>query len=120
MKPHDCSKIAGAAVSKRPLAAFAGRRLIAAAALVAVFAASVDAQVVPGDSPNTGIGAAAASRPTGIGGISSSRVPAGPRDDYQGEQQYRKVLQAIPDRKVSNDPWRTIRSAPAADRHRAQ
>jgi len=41
----------------------------------------------------------------------------------EGERQHRVALKNIPDRKPSNDPWRTVRSsskAPPLDRHRVE
>jgi hypothetical protein len=67
-----------------------------------------------------GVGAAVANTSTSVGGLSRSRVPAGPRSDYQGEQQYREALKKIPDRKASKDPWASIRTTAPVDRHRAQ
>ena len=117
MGPVDFLDVVGGFVPARPFAA--AHRFVAAAGLM-LFAEIAHAQVVPGDSPNMGIGAAASSRPTGVGGLSRSRVPAGPRDDYEAEQRYREVLKGLPNKKASRDPWATIRTAPPADRHRAQ
>jgi len=41
----------------------------------------------------------------------------------EGERQHRAALKLIPDRKGSNDPWRTVRPIekdPAIERHRPQ
>jgi hypothetical protein len=59
--------------------------------------------------------------PTGDYGRSRSPEDAG--RDTEIEAKYNATLKSkIPDRKPSNDPWKTIRSAPtaAADRHRPQ
>jgi hypothetical protein len=117
MRPADFLDVAGAAIAAPPFTV-AGR-LVAAIGLM-LFAQTAHAQVVPGDSPNMGVGAAAASRPTGVGGLSRSRVAATPRDDFHGEQQYREVLKGIPNKKASKDPWATMRTTSPPDRHRAQ
>lgn len=41
----------------------------------------------------------------------------------EGERVHRQALKNIPDRKPSNDPWRSVRSTaknPALDRHRVE
>ena len=96
------------------------RSILGAAALVVLFIVPVAAQVVPGDSPNTGIGAAVANTPDRPGSISGSRVPAGTGSERHGEQQYHEALRRIPDRKVKKDPWAGLRTDPAIDRHRPQ
>lgn len=57
-------------------------------------------------------------------GYERPRSPEDAGRDTEIELKYRQTLQAkIPDRKPSNDPWKSIRPAPAAsvaDRHRAQ
>jgi len=59
--------------------------------------------------------------PTGYG---PSRSPEAAGRDTEIELKYRETLQSkIPDRKPSNDPWKTIRpasTAAAVDRHRPQ
>ena len=53
-----------------------------------------------------------------------SRSPEDAGRDTEIEAKYNETLRSkIPDRKPSNDPWKTIRPAPtasAADRHRPQ
>jgi hypothetical protein len=94
------------------------RQILGAATLVVLLVVPVAAQVIPGDSPNNGIGAAVANTPDRPGGISGSRVPVG--TDRYGEQQYHQALRRIPDRKAKKDPWAGLRTDPAIDRHRPQ
>jgi len=88
---------------------------IAAAALIVLSASIAEAQVtsaVPGTGSfddqqfywNT----------PGLG--ETTRTPAERQRDQEIERKYREVVNArIPDRKpTSNDPWRTVRQAPAA------
>ena len=96
------------------------RLSVGAVVLIVLCGASAHAQLVPGDSPNTGIGAAVANTPNRPGGLSTSRVPGGTRSDAQADQHYREALKRIPDRKAPKDPWATIRTAPTADRHQPQ
>ena len=53
-----------------------------------------------------------------------SRSPEDAGRDTEIEMKYRQTLQSkIPDKKPSNDPWKSIRPAPTAlavDRHRPQ
>ena len=57
-------------------------------------------------------------------GYERSRSPEDAGRDTEIEMKYRETLQTkIPDKKPSNDPWKTIRPAPTAsatDRHRPQ
>ena len=56
-------------------------------------------------------------------GYERSRSPEDAGRDTEIEAKYRDTLKTkIPDRKPSNDPWKTIRPTPtaAADRHRPQ
>lgn len=57
-------------------------------------------------------------------GIGSSRTPESAGRDAEVELKYRETLKTkIPDKRPSNDPWRTVRQAPTpstADRHRVQ
>jgi hypothetical protein len=53
--------------------------------------------------------------------------PAAPSENAMqresAERVYRTTMKNIPDKKVSNDPWRTVRTSapdPAIDRHRPQ
>ena len=96
------------------------RQILGAAGLIVLLGVPVAAQVVPGDSPNTGIGAAVANSPNRPGSISGSRTPAGGWSDNQREQQYHETLRRIPDRKAKKDPWAGLRTDPAIDRHRPQ
>jgi hypothetical protein len=96
------------------------RPILGAAALVMLLGIPAAAQVIPGDSPNTGVGAAVANSPDRPGSISGSRAPAGAGSDRHGEQQYHEALRRIPDRKAKKDPWAGLRSDPAIERHRPQ
>src|SRR5690349_10172623 len=62
------------------------RQILRAAALVVPLTVPAAAQFIPGDSPNTGIGAAVANSPDRPGSISGSRVPAGTGSERHGEQ----------------------------------
>ena len=59
-------------------------------------------------------------------GYYSSRTPEQAWREAEIERRYRAVVDArIPDRKPSNDPWKSVRRAPAAaapvdDRHKPQ
>jgi hypothetical protein len=47
-------------------------------------------------------------------GIGSGRTPEQAGRDAEVEAKYRETLKTkIPDKKPSNDPWRTVRQAPA-------
>ena len=78
------------------------------------------AQVLPGDSVSSGIGAAVAnSRSRPVLAISRDLYRERPEDDVA----YRQTVKNIPDRKPAKDPWAGVRQAPAAatsDRHRVQ
>ena len=55
----------------------------------------------------------------------NSRVPEQVGREVEIERNYREAVKKIPDKKPSNDPWKSVRPAPAAattafDRHRAQ
>jgi hypothetical protein len=96
-------------------------RVTAAAFIIVLLSGTARAQVA-GDSPNMNIGAAV-SGSRGLGVVSGSRVPAGAWSDRESEQNYRETLKRIPDKKASNDPWKTIRPASTAsrpDRHRVE
>ena len=96
-------------------------RVTAAAVIIVLLSGTARAQV-PGDSPNMNIGAAV-SGTRGLGVVSGSRVPAGSWSDRESERSYRETLKRIPDKKASNDPWKTIRpasTASSADRHRVE
>ena len=91
-------------------------KLIAAAALAVVSAGVAHAQVT-GAVPNTG-------------GFDDQQfywnvMPTYERretpEDRELERRYRDTLRTrIPDKKPSNDPWKSIRQAPAYDRHRPE
>jgi hypothetical protein len=78
------------------------------------------AQVLPGDSVDTGIGAATRnSRARPLLGLSHDRQKIIYVDDY-GDRASR---QKEPARKPSTDPWKAVRStgsADSSDRHRPQ
>ena len=99
------------------------RRLIVAAVLIVLPASLARAQVT---DITTG-------RPDGADlyrwgmfptSYERSRSPEDAGRDTEIELKYRETLKTrIPDRKPSNDPWKTIRPAPTAsavDRHRPQ
>ena len=94
----------------------------AAAAVIVLFAGTASAQMVPGDSPNQGVGAAV-SGSRGLGAISRTRAPKGNWSEYENERNYRETVKRIPDKKPSSDPWKNVRSTPTAssvDRHQPQ
>jgi len=83
------------------------------AVMVVLFSDSGFAQVLPGDSPNAGIGGAVAnSRSKPIFGLSSG--PANSEPSYQSRSQ------PSASRKPPSDPWAGVRqTTPTYDRHRA-
>jgi hypothetical protein len=89
------------------------RQLIGATAVIVVYAETASAQVIPGDNPATYV--------YWSEGFSNLHSTEDRWRDAAAEQKYREAVKKIPDRKASNDPWRTIRQAPAAaapvDRH---
>ena len=93
-----------------------------AAAFIVLFAGAAltqaMAQVVPGDSPNRGVGGEV-SRSRGIGVLSRTRAPKGNWSEYEDERNYRETIKRLPDKKASNDPWKNVRQAPT-DRHQPQ
>jgi hypothetical protein len=96
-------------------------RLTASAVIIILVSGTARAQV-PGDSPNMNIGNAVMGS-SGLGVFSGPRGPAGSSADHENERRYRETLKRIPDRKASNDPWKTIRPASTAsrpDRHRVE
>ena len=98
------------------------RQFIRAAAFIVLFAGTASAQIVPGDSPNRGVGGEVAGS-RGIGALSRTRAPKGNWAEYENERNYRETLKRIPDKKSSNDPWKNVRQAPAVpvvDRHQPQ
>jgi hypothetical protein len=100
----------GSAVPRQVLAVF----------FVLAVAEIAHSQVIPGDSVDTGIGAATRnSRTRPLLGISHDRQKVIYVDDY-GDRTSR---QREPVRKPSTDPWKGVRSTGSADsldRHRAQ
>lgn len=98
------------------------RQFTRAAAVIVLSSGTALAQVVPGDSPNMGVGAAV-SGSRGIGALSRTRAPKGNWSEHEDERNYRETLKKIPDKKSSNDPWKNVRqqpTAPVVDRHRLQ
>ena len=97
------------------------RKLFAAIAFVALSAGAAAAQIT-GPVPNT---PQDNSTPWNMWAITSvSRTPEDAGREHEIERKYQETLKTkIPDKKVPNDPWRTIRQAPAAtvaDRHKPQ
>lgn len=96
-------------------------RLIVATCTIAVWVGSAQAQVVPGDSPNMGIGAAvSSSRSRPLLGISSPSSQYRSGDDSSSNK---KGAANAAGRKPANDPWASIRPTPGAaapDRHRVE
>jgi hypothetical protein len=45
---------------------------------------------------------------------SSGRSPEELERDKEIERKYQETIRKIPDKKVANDPWKTMRAAPAA------
>ena len=88
------------------------RQFVRAAAIV-LFAGTASAQIVPGDSPNRGVGAEV-SGSRGIGALSRTRAPKGNWAEYENERNYRETIKRIPDKQSSNDPWKNVRQAPTA------
>ena len=99
------------------------RKLIFAAAIATLSAGFARAQVTPPDSvvPQT-------SYFNMLPVYGSSRLPEQVGREVEIERNYREAVKRIPDKKPSNDPWKSIRAAPARptatavtlDRHRAQ
>jgi hypothetical protein len=88
-------------------------------AMIVLLAATARAQVLPGDSPSMGIGAAV-SGSRGLGIVSRPHTWEG-YETERSERNYRETVKRIPDKKPANDPWKNARQAPtAADRHQAQ
>ena len=92
------------------------RSVLMAAGVAALMVGKAEAQIIPGDTPGTGIGAAVSnSRSRSLLGLSKG----GANSEY--------VYQSRPasdsrNRKPASDPWATIRQptpAPSYDRHRA-
>jgi hypothetical protein len=99
------------------------RKLLVAAAIAVLSAGFAHAQVTPPDSimPDT-------NHFNMFPVYGSSRLPEQVGRDIEIERNYREAVKRIPDKKPSNDPWKSIRAAPARpaataatlDRHRAQ
>jgi hypothetical protein len=92
-------------------------RLTQPIAIFVLFATTASAQIIPGDSPNSGIGAAVAnSRAKPLLGLSRGQANSEP--DYQS-----RPAPPSSGRKPQGDPWAGIRqTTPASsstDRHRA-
>jgi len=96
-------------------------RTLGAVLLILLACDASGAQVIPGDSVSSGIGAAVAnSRSRPILGISS---PPQYRERPEDDIAYNQAIKGIPDRKPVKDPWAGVRQTPAAatsDRHRVQ
>lgn len=93
--------------------------LVKAIVIVVLLAGTARAQVVPGDSPNMGIGAAVAGS-RGLGVVSKPHIWQG-YESEKSERAYTETVKRIPNKKPSNDPWKSIRQTPAApDRHQPQ
>jgi hypothetical protein len=93
------------------------RQSMAAAALV-VLSTGLSLAQYTGPIPNSG---------QDSGGINWYALPLidrhAPQDverEREIEQKYRETLRKIPDKKPSNDPWRSVRPAPTFDRHRPE
>ena len=100
------------------------RRLISAAVLIVLSTSLARAQITDitsGRPDGTDYYYRWGAFPTGY---ERSRSPEDAVRDTEIEMKYRDTLKTrIPDRKPSNDPWKTIRPAPTAvavDRHRLQ
>jgi hypothetical protein len=90
--------------------------LVKVAAIIMLLTGTANAQVLPGDSPNMGIGAAVAGS-RGLGVVSRPHVWEG----YQSEKNYNDTVKRIPDKKPSNDPWKNVRTpSTTVDRHQPQ
>jgi hypothetical protein len=97
------------------------RRLIFAAAVAVISAGSARAQVTPLTSglPEGSYWALS---------YGNSRTPEQVGREVEIERDYREAVKKIPDKKPTNDPWKTVRTAPARpaatatsyDRHRAE
>jgi hypothetical protein len=95
------------------------RKLIFAAAIAVLSAGSARAQVT-GPLPNTGLDG---DRFNWAAAYTHSRVPEQVGREVEIERNYREAVKKIPDKKPSNDPWKTVRpaaTASAPDRHRPQ
>ena len=92
------------------------RLILMAAAAAVLMADTAEAQILPGDTPSTGIGAAVSnSRSRSLLGISKG----GANSEYVYQSRSPGDYQS---RKPASDPWATIRQptpASSYDRHRA-
>ena len=94
-------------------------RTIKVVAIVVLLAGTARAQVIPGDSPNMGIGSAV-SGSRGLGIVSRPHTWEGYKSQ-RSERNYNETVKRSPDKKPSSDPWKNVRQAPtAADRHQPQ
>jgi hypothetical protein len=90
--------------------------LIKVVTIIALLTGTARAQIVPGDSPNTGVGAAVAGS-RGLGIVSRPHVWEG----YRSETDYNDTVKRIPNKKPSNDPWKNVRgTSTTVDRHQPQ
>jgi hypothetical protein len=89
-------------------------RFLKSLAIVTLLTGAAHAQIIPGDSPNSGVGAAVANS-RGLGIVSRPHTWQG----YGSESSYNETVKRIPDKKASNDPWKNVRQAPP-DRHRVE
>jgi hypothetical protein len=93
--------------------------LITTIVIVVLLAGTARAQVLPGDSPNMGVGAAV-SGSRGLGVVSRPHTWEG-YESQRSERTYSETVKRIPNKKPSNDPWKSVRQAPTAtDRHQPQ
>jgi hypothetical protein len=87
--------------------------LVKVVTIIVLLTGTASAQIVPGDSPNMGVGAAVAGS-RGLGIVSRPHVWEG----YQSERNYSDTVKRIPDKKPSNDPWKNVRApSTTVDRH---
>jgi hypothetical protein len=92
---------------------------IKAIAIVVLLAGTARGQVIPGDSPNMGVGAAV-SGSRGLGIVSRPHTWKG-YESQRSERNYSETVERIPNKKPSNDPWKNVRQTPTApDRHQPQ
>jgi hypothetical protein len=84
------------------------RKLVLAAAIATLSAGFARAQVTPPDSvvPENNYF-------NRFPVYESSRLPEQVGRDVEIERNYREAVKKIPDKKPSNDPWKSIRAAPA-------
>jgi hypothetical protein len=92
------------------------RSILMAAGVAALGMGNAEAQIIPGDTPSTGIGAAVSnSRSRSLLGLSKG----GANSEYVYQS---RPASGSPNRKPAGDPWAGVRQttpAPSYDRHRA-